>query len=86
MLPLLTTRAGPPLDTAGDWTSSYAKGADLVADVDRIAEVLNRLAIPLILSPSPVLPMPTDKAAEKLARELLVPMISARRSEVRIHR
>jgi hypothetical protein len=55
-----------------------------VADVDRIAVVLNRLAISLILTPSPVLsPMPTDKAAKKLARELLVPMIPARRSEAK---
>jgi hypothetical protein len=36
-------------------SSTGTKGADLVADVDRIAEVLNRLAISLILTPSPVL-------------------------------
>jgi AcrR family transcriptional regulator len=81
LLPLLTTDAGPLVAMGRAWVMQYTAGADVVADHQYIAELLVRLALSLVLTPTTILPFEDDEHAALLARNLFVPLVTGKHAE-----
>lgn len=73
VLPHLTLDAGPVLAVAARLVAPRLPAAG----GDALAEVLARLALSFVLTPSQVIPMATTDDARSFARRFLVPMVEA---------
>lgn len=80
ILPYLTLKASPLLDIGHFLTSEYVraqqeKGKLVGLDVNYALEVLGRLFISIIITPSRLLRADDDESLERLANEFLLPLL-----------
>jgi len=80
ILPYLTLKASPLLDIGHFLTSEYvraqqAEGKLVGLDVNYALEVLGRLFISIIITPSRLLRADDDESLERLANEFLLPLL-----------
>lgn len=84
ILPYLTLKASPLLDIGHFLTAEYVRaqqkeGQLLGMDVDYALEVLGRLFISIIITPSRRLRADDDESLERLAKEFLLPLLEKMR-------